>query len=138
MKRARADAWSVLNGINNIEDKNTVEVFDHIANTWTYMPSTVERRSVHSLVAIKSKLFVVGIRNCETYDEDAKVFTIPLKYTGFHKNVKAISIGNKIALRRGLESRILFLDIGSDRWCEKVFDFFDKSFFSVFIKIPQM
>ena len=130
----------VLNGIRYSEI-NTVEVFDHIANTWTYMPSMVERRSVHSLVPIKSKLFVIGNSTCEIYDEVTKVFTliqVPFIYTGIYKNVTAISLGNKIALLRGVESGILFLDAGTDKWCEKVFGFLDKNYFPVFLKMPQM
>ena len=74
----------------------TLQKCTTIANTWTYMPSMVERRSHHSLVAIKSKLFAVGNSEiCEIYDEVTKVFTlvqVPLKYIGFCENVQAISI----------------------------------------------
>ena len=123
------------------DSTNTVEAYDHVANTWTYMPSMVERRLNHSLVAIKSKLFVVGSRSYEIYDEVTKVFTlinVPFYYTSCLLSVKAISIGNKIALLRRSQPRILFLDTGNDKWCEKKFDFLDPSFFTVFLKIPQM
>ena len=105
------------------------------------MPSMVERRLNHSLVAIKSKLFVVGSRSYEIYDEVTKVFTlinVPFYYTSCLLSVKAISIGNKIALLKGFKERILFLDTGNDKWCEKDFDFSNTSFLAVFLKFSQM
>ena len=86
-------------------------------------------------------MFVIGNTSCEVYDEVTKVFTliqVPLKYTGVYENVKAISIGNKIVLLRGFESRILFLDTENDKWFEKVIDFLDKDYCSVFVKMPEM
>ena len=80
------------------------------------MPSMVERRTCHSLVAIKSKIFVFGTKNYEIYDEVAKKFTIinvPLKYNSEYFSAKAISIGNNIALIRRFESRVMFLDTGN-------------------------
>ena len=123
-----------------MEITNTAEVYDHIANTWTCMPSMVERRSHHSLVAIKSKLFVIGNSSCEIYDEVNKVFTlfqVPLKFTCMYESVTAVSIGNKIALLREFKSKIIFLDTENDKWCEKVFDFSHESVYPVFLKIPK-
>ena len=128
-------------GIQLIVRTNTVEIYDHIANEWSTFPNMNEERSDHSLVAIKSKLFVIGSRNYENYDEVTNVFTlikVPLNFTSFCSNVRAISIGNKIAFVRGFESRILFLDTGNDKWCEKVIDLSDPNYFSFFLKVPQM
>ena len=150
MKQARKNAaCTVYKGlviasggfVDNDFGSNTVEVYDHLPNTWTDMPRMVEGRSEHSLVAIKSKIIAIGNRNYEIYDEVAKSFTlinVPLNYTSYYLSVKAISVGNKIALLRRFKSRILFLDTGNDKWCEKDFDFSNTSFLAVFLKFPQM
>ena len=100
----------------------------------------VKIRIGHSLVAIKNKLFVMGNRTYEIYDEFTKNFTlinVPLKYTGIYFSVEAISIGNKIAILRGCKSKILFLDTINDKWCEKVIDCSDRKGYSNIVKVPQ-
>ena len=73
--------------VSNIGRSNTVEVYDHVAITWSNIPKTIEKKFCHKPVAIKTKLFVhAGAvkQNCEVYDSNCKIFVLLkiLKYTG--------------------------------------------------------
>ena len=50
----------VSGGRNERDFSNTVEVYDHSSDTWSYMASMMEPRVRHSLVAMRNKMFVVG------------------------------------------------------------------------------
>ena len=39
---------------------DTVETYDHIANTWSKMPNMINPRMCHSLIADSNKLFTLG------------------------------------------------------------------------------
>ena len=112
------------------EPTNTVEVYDHIADTWSYMPKMVRPRYDHSLVAIKNKLFVIGNISaaCEVFEKlnnkfvSIKPFSMYFNLNDF-STVGAISIGNRIAVYgRGL-STIAFYDTDKDEWCEEECDY---------------
>ena len=55
---------------NTYRSTNTVEVYDHLDDTWSYVPNMVDSRHNHRLVTIKSKLFVknFGLLKKPSYD----------------------------------------------------------------------
>ena len=56
---------------------SSVEVYDHIADTWANMPNMIDHRCNHNLVAMGDKLFVIG-HTCEVYDGSADKFVLML------------------------------------------------------------
>ena len=53
-----------------------VESYDVISNTWSQIPSMVNRKYDHRLVAVKDKLFVIGFEKyeCEVFEKICKKF----------------------------------------------------------------
>ena len=50
----------VAGGYSDGIDSDTVEKYDHVANTWMYLPSMKLGISRHRLVAMSNKLYVFG------------------------------------------------------------------------------
>ena len=120
---------------------NSVEVYDHIADTWSYMPNMVEGTSSHSLVAIKDKLYVIGM-SCEVYSSLSKKFVLIKKpKLGFRlytdQRNKAVSIAGKIFVFRKNESKVISYNIDTEEWVEEESEVtkFLKS--ECCVKIPQ-
>ena len=90
------------------------------------MPSMVRPRTGHGQVAAEDKLFVVDGMTCEVFDRTAGKFAV-LKVTSQkenmmrfpHEEIKAILIGNKIAVFGRKSSTIVFYDAGSNKWREE-------------------
>ena len=110
---------------------NTVEVYDHVADKWSYMPEMVElRRRNHSMVAVKSKLFVIDTFNetCEVFDKisnkfaeiENSFFSFPHTSGNYRvfTQVAATSIGNEIVIfgRGDKESTVYYYDTNKDEW----------------------
>ena len=119
---------------------NTVEVYDHVADTWSYMPNMVERRLNHKLVAIKCKLYVVGdprIRY-EVFDKLTNKFVFmkssPLL---FNTKAAAVSIGNKIAVFGRRSYTVVFYDTENDEWYDEPCETIKDLWIDFCIKIPQ-
>ena len=69
----------VSGGFNINGSLRTVEVYDHIADTWSKMPNMVKDKFGHKSVAVKNKLFVVGGINTisfEVFDSHTDKFTL--------------------------------------------------------------
>ena len=86
-----------IQGIHN--NSKTVESYDVMADTWSSMPNMISSKSYHRLVAVKSKLFVIGFDTdtSEVFDSICKKFTTfktPLNFV----SGKAVPIGNKILI----------------------------------------
>ena len=123
----------------------SVEVYDHISDAWSLMPSLVNYHVRYSLIAIKSKLFVIGQSGkrspYEVYDKTTNVFSAIKSYTPFNspfRYISATSIGNKIAIFGVKESKIAFYCTDTDRWYEKSCDDLKLNNYTSCIKIPQM
>ena len=134
-----------LSDIRNqyIELTDTVEIYDHIANRWSNMPSMVKIRNNHSLVAIKSKLYVIGsnCRTCEVFDKTTNKFTMfkaPPSLNYHFSKVGATSIGNKIVVFGKDDSKILLYDTDNDDWNEESCEQLKGHFYTSCIKMPQM
>ena len=119
---------------------NTVEIYDHIANKWKYMPNMLEERFYHSLVSIKSKLFVIGtFHTGEVYDKVTNRFTFikPSTITVFDKAVQTTSIGNKIIVFTGNESTVMIYDTDKNKWYKKTYNCLKFRGCTAIIKIPK-
>ena len=134
LKEARQDSACVVfegnvvaSGGNNDDGfLNTVEAYDHIADSWANMPNMIYRRSEHKLVAIKNKLFVIGdgpifLYTCEVFDLYCNIFVLlktppPFPHKYLQCPVAAISIKTKIAIFNASEKDILYYDTENNKW----------------------
>ena len=105
-------------GSSNTGLLNTNEAYDHIADEWSCIPSTIERTSCHSSIALKNKLFAVVARNkfLEVHDSTCKKF-VAIKNPPFKRYnnpfscfKNAIGLENKIAIFLNKSSKVLFYD----------------------------
>ena len=97
---------------------NTVESYDVLPKKWSKMPSMVENKSDHSLVAVKNKLFVIQVSyySCEVYDSVCKKFAqlkpfyLELEYTN------AMPIGKYIYVFENDSTDVYRYDVDKDLW----------------------
>ena len=93
------------------------------------MPNMIYKRSGHSLVAVKSKLFAIGVllSTCEVYDSRSGKFVAmkPLPKC-FSFNFKtaggAVSMGSRVVVFQGESPLIAFYDVDKDQWSEERYD----------------
>ena len=102
----------------------SVEVYDHMTGSWSYMSSMVEGRCHHHTVAIRDKLFVVGGASnkttLEVFDSSSKRFSIlkpKVSYYRFYFPESVILVGSKLLVFEG--SKILSYDMDKDQWAEE-------------------
>ena len=76
---------------------NWADSYDVYEDAWTPMPDMVVERKCHKLVAVESKLFVIGGRffTCEVYDGMSKKF-VELRCPFPMERCQALSVGSKI------------------------------------------
>ena len=122
---------------------NTVEIYDHIYDKWSYMPNMVEERSFHKLVSFKHKLYVIGGQSysCEVYDNTCKKFVImkpPPIHFNFTNTAGAVSMENKIIVFHKKLQLLAFYDITKDKWSEETYESYKSYNFNNCIKIPKM
>lgn len=80
------------------ESLNTVECYDVAADAWQRMPSMIEGRGLHGLVAVKSKLFAIAgskTSTCEVFDDESNKF-VYLKCPVIYNFNQALAVGSKI------------------------------------------
>ena len=101
---------------------HTAESYDVFADEWTPMADMNMGNFCHSLVAVKSKLFVIGTEACEVYDSTSRKFTLLESYTekvsGF---CTAMAIGHKIYAFSDERKYVVCYDTVTDVWTEKVY-----------------
>ena len=102
----------------------TVEVYDHVADKWSYMPSMVKRMSLYKPIAVKNKLFVVGSmgNRCQMYDTISNKFVLMISsISGFNKQMiyASVSTGEKILFFRDNISTVASYDIYTEEWSEE-------------------
>ena len=124
---------------------NIVEVYDHIADSWTYMPNMIERRWQHRTVAIKNKLFVIGgslATECEIYDSTCNKFVVlsspPVFFRKrFQYPYDVISIGSELIVFGQKEEILVYDDINFE-WTEKpcAAMYYTTTFYCC-VKLPQ-
>ena len=129
------------------EAGRTVEVYDHVADKWSYMPEMIKHRRYHDLVAIKNKLFAFGgVKNsCEVYDNCCKKFSLlksppnlfQSNYNSLNDSISAISMGNKIVIF-DLGTRIVAsYDINKEQWSEELIEMDMNVNLYDCVKLPQ-
>ena len=136
----------VCGGSNSeVENLNSVEAFDNLANQWSDMPNMVNGRSDHNSVAIKNKLFIIGgpVKNCEVFDSNSKKFTLlksPPNYIAEYLEYpfKTVTIGNTLVVFGDQSIKILLYDIENNYWSEKKFEAIKNIACSTCAKLPQM
>ena len=113
----------VTGGCDHDNDFNTVEVYDHVTDSWSYMPSMIERRRCHKMVGRKNKFFAfLGFHNtnCEVYDSTCNKFVLlnlPSTYTEiYHGIAEVVSVGNKLVVFGTDLKQILFYDVENGVW----------------------
>ena len=114
----------VVSGGYNNGSLNTVEAYDHVADSWTYMPNMIEERFGHKSVAMKNKLFLVegyAERPCEVFDSTCNKFVLvkspPVPYLSEPSDI--ILIASKLYIFRDYLSTILIYDVENDNWSRK-------------------
>ena len=122
---------------------SVVEAFDHVANTWTYMPSLVEERYEHKSCAVKNKLFIIAgsAWTCEVYSSHCNKFellTCPKLRSrdGYWYVYGAIQLGRKLVLIFG-DGKCLIYDYETDVWSENSIPLLDNRFSFSCAKMPQ-
>ena len=115
----------VTGGYNNTElaGLKTVESYDHVSDSWSQMPDTIERRRYHRSVSVRNKLFVVGRESCEVFDSCFRKFVL-LKpkpssvASSFHIFSHIFSIGSNIfILGHGMTTALCY-DFESEEWSD--------------------
>ena len=96
----------------------TVESYDTIADEWSSMPDMINRPKLHSLVVVRNKLFVIGWKSFEVFDNTCKKF-LSLKLPCKFMASEYISIGNKILIIQIDTPCIVVYDVDKDEWYEK-------------------
>ena len=108
-----------------VEDR--VEVYDHVADSWSEMREMCERRHTHKSVGVKNKLFIiggVGTPRCEVYDSRLNIFLWlkphPASFTNnLNYPAGVISIGSKVVVFVQSTGRTLLYDFEDEEWMEK-------------------
>ena len=132
----------VSGGLNN-DPLNTVEAYDHIINTWSFMPNMIEGKRNHSSVANKNKLFVFGKgkQGCEVFDSTCKMFValkeIPLVFS-LEKIIRTFSIGRKLITLFSQSPKAICYDVELDEWSEELCETVGKTIDFDCILIPQL
>ena len=131
MRQARADAaCAVFQGRivvcggtpNDADELKSVESYD--LDGWSPMPSMIHERSFHSLVVVKSKLFVIGNysnENCEVYDNISQTFVafnLPDLQCYFNYN-KVVSVGSSFFIFQRRRKHVLCYDVEKREWREE-------------------
>ena len=114
----------VVSGGSDGEELNTIEAYDHVDDSWSKMPNMIERRWLHSSVAIKNKLFLIGgstNSNIEVFDLHCNQFVLPrcpndLRYNEISD---VTSVANKIVIFSNRNGLVLYYDVENDVWSEK-------------------
>ena len=106
----------------------TVETYDHVADTWTFMPNMVNKSYKHNLIAMSNKLFAFGcglLSNfCEVYDKMCKKFVViksPPKFAYFNVQ-QAVSVGKVIMVFRIYSTKMAIYDTDKNEWSVEPFE----------------
>lgn len=121
----------VSGGLGNNNASKTVESFNCFTGTWTLMPSMMERRIKHGLVAVRSNLFVfegnnkldgVDVITSEAFDNICKKFVsfqLPISsYSISSYMVDIVSVGSKVFVFQDYTPAIIVYDVDKDEWEE--------------------
>ena len=126
-------------------DLNTVEVYDHVDNTWSYMSNMIHGRNLHILVAVRNKLYVFGglTETSEVFDSYSNKFSLvkpssSLQGMGSWNIRGAISIGSKILIFRDNSTNVVCYDLDKEEWSEETFEVSKYLKFFLCLKMPKI
>ena len=143
----------VISGGRNIdignmvfEISNTVEAYDHVADSWSDMPNMVHARYCHELIAVSNKLFAIGgdKKYSEVYDSFSKKFVALKQHPNglnFELNayaMKAVSSCRKILVFGYNSSTVVSYDIDEEKWEEESCEVTKTIEDYRIVKIPQI
>ena len=92
----------IFGGANDNGFSRSVEAYDHVADTWSYMSNMIHGSYDHNLLAVSNKLFALGCGGnwdiCEVYDSISKEFVVINSHPTFFdgREDQATSIGRNI------------------------------------------
>ena len=108
------------------EFPRNVELYDHYADEWYFMPSTLQRREGHAMVSVRNKLHIIGdfkteIAIGEVFDNLNFCFTLtkPFLSLGMKDNglrYRTLAIGSKILVFNIYTSKHSCYDIDTEEW----------------------
>ena len=126
---------------NNFDVLNSVQSYDVAADTWSPMPNLIERRTCHSSVVVKRKLFVIGGRfnngSCEVYNSISTKFVTLKFHISFGSN-NALSIGTKIIIFQNNKPVIVSYDVDKDEWSEEPCEAAKLKHYRSCVKLPKL
>ena len=112
--------------VDIVNQSNRVELFDHVANEWSFMANMVKSRHSHRLVALRNKLFVLGgplTNSMEVYDSACCVFTLlkmPSSVKNFFKAMhNCVLIERKILILLNKSSNMVVYDTDTNKFSEE-------------------
>ena len=121
----------VVSGGRTIHSDNlkTIEAYDHVSNTWSYMPNMVHGRSGHALIAVRNNLYVLGGNTsvCEVLNSFSRKFTVlkslsSVKDTGDYVMKEAFAIANKIMILKSGSAKLVVYDLETSELSEVPFN----------------
>ena len=119
----------------------SVEVYDHVAKKWSYMPSLNYGRCGHSSVAVRNKLFVgpgFAHLSLEVFDTVCNKFVV-VKYKVINRGcVGLFSIENKLFIFSNLSSAVVCYNVETEEWSEEPFKITEDLHGCCCVKIPQL
>ena len=130
---------------DNSDTLNSVEIYDHLDDTWTYMPSMIENRMGHKSVGGRRKIFVIGgqmTSTCEVFDASSNTFvalkiSLSLDETNLDEPVDIILNGNQMIVFTHMPTKVICYNLSTGEWredkCEAIEDL--ENFCCV--KVPQ-
>ena len=101
----------VSGGCNERFRTRTVEVYDHVADDWSILTRMNAPRTNHSMVAVRSKLFVFGGETCEVFDSVSGKFANLQAKAPMLEPSKCVQIGSKVILFKNKSTVAYVYDI---------------------------
>ena len=139
----------VASGGWNLDDEGvqmtkTVEVYDDVADEWSFMPDMNEERRRHKSVAIRNKLFVIGGEQrrglrVEVFDSTCKKFAylklVP-DLNRFKLPNQAFAFGSKVVVF--YHGTVIGYDVEKDECFEKSFQVLKGILNFSYAKVPEL
>ena len=122
-----------------------VEAFDHVGGSWSPMPSMTRSYNDHCSVAVKSKLFVIGLcdQPCEVFDKFTNSFSVIASSfiieNSYSRDVPgAVLMGKKIVIFGREENTIVFYDVEKDEWHQESCEYINGMMYKSCVKIAHI
>ena len=125
---------------------NSVEAYDDLSEAWSNLPNMIKSRNYHKMVAMKNKMFVVGVGEtmcCEVYDSYCNNFVLlkpPPKIASYFlkRPAQVLSIGNKLVVFGNRVNTVVYYDVVHDEWSKELFELSKKIINYSCVKVPRL